>query len=194
MSLYEKLPELKVQPLLSIYDKKVKLSLLSDDEKEVLIRFIFTKMSIFYNKKGWFGDTREKINFTILSWKSGLCDLTVQGMIAGLYDLLDHKTNYVDYPPTSPMQFHRICTSVRSIPKNSETKALDEYKPTSKNDSIRRICYLILKNDIGTISKIYVTFFGSIELLEEDSAYYEETKSKVDGYKKQISENGRILR
>lgn len=203
--LYDRLPELENEPYCDMLLTSSRLDSYDLTTREDAIDYVFLKMGTTYGKISLFGETDKEQRDIRASWISALCDLTFSSIMNGLYAVVAGRTEYVDFPPTSAVAFHKICREHRNadrIPNklpplssiNFPQLGYDEAKAKKRSESIARIHMFLIQKNGGLIPKFLKhSLKKPIILTEEELVMLPGEEAKVARYTAEIKEFGHVI-
>lgn len=200
--LADRLPELNSEPFRGMSGEHRRLDSYNPEEQCLIIEYLHMKLCRAFCKRTSYGTTVKEQNESRDDWICGLCDLTFPAIMGGLYVVLSGKTEYSDFPPSSPIAFHRICKNIGHYPGPNETKlprlGFDKDSAKERSDIARRASRAILleelKENPHPNSGQFLKIFGKGEpLTDKDQETVEEQKKKVARMKYEIEKYGHVL-
>ncbi|MFI4954523.1 MAG: hypothetical protein ACHP9Y_01270 [Gammaproteobacteria bacterium] len=204
--LFDRLPELKDEPFCDMLFTSSRLDSYELNTRTWVIEFVLLKMGSSYGKLQLYGETDQEQTNIRDSWISGLCDLTFSGIMNGLYAIIAGRTEYVDFPPTSVVAYHKVCREHRNAdriaeklpplnPINFSRLSSDPETAKKRSKSIARIhMYLLQQMPNAAMPKILrKKLKEKIILTEEELAMLPGEEAKVKRYTAEIKEFGYVI-
>ncbi len=169
-TLLDKLPKLIEPPLKNLCESEFRLDMFDRDIQLFVIEFIHSTLSNFFRNDQCFGVTRDEQDQCRNVWISGLCDLTVLKIMNGLYEILSCRTNYVDFPPRTPMAFHKICKSINYLIvddfRKPETFLLENFTGCDRKKKLAAVTCAIARKP-GKYGPLFSEPNGQENLIEQ---------------------------